>query len=71
MILVDNVGQVLINMQNKVYQVFYKFQVLSICGKNINKTRITYWLVRLHQKPGYRYIRPTRMKKGYSFSRPE
>ena len=33
MILADNIGQVLINVQDKVDQVFYYFQFLKILAK--------------------------------------
>ena len=33
MVLADDVGQVFINMQDKVYQVFYEFQLLKILPK--------------------------------------
>jgi hypothetical protein len=33
MILAYNIGQVLINMQDKVYEVFYYFQLLKILPK--------------------------------------
>ena len=33
MILAYNIGQVFINMQNKIYQVFYNFQGLKFLAK--------------------------------------
>jgi hypothetical protein len=58
MVLADDIGQVLINMQDKVDQVFDDFQLRKILPKIEIKPGLFYWLVMKPEPKARLSVRP-------------